>query len=324
MFNINYIELFILNTIIYFDLFDFPLTEQEIFQYLYTGGMEGGNYSLLEVAECLQTSENLKKIITPAARGGFYCLKNREEIIKIRLERYNIAAQKYKLALRAIRIFKFLPFLKLAAVCNSLSYFNARKESDIDLFIIASQGRLWLTRLVLIFIITILGLRPPREKAKDKICLSFYVAEDHLDLSDAKMGANDIYFNFWLATLQPVYLREDYFAKLISTNAWLKKYFPNWLPKQTGYRLRVEDSILNKAIYESKEYFLQGKMGDWVEAKTKAWQLKKMAPKKKDIAVLHDTRVIISDNMLKFHANDRRLEYLEKFEKKRKELLDKI
>ncbi|MCX6745249.1 MAG: hypothetical protein NTX82_07050, partial [Candidatus Parcubacteria bacterium] len=78
MFNINYLELFILNTIIYFDLFDYPLTGQEIWQYLYTEGMQGGNFSLLEIEECLKNSEIMKKLT--AAERGFYFLKGRQEI----------------------------------------------------------------------------------------------------------------------------------------------------------------------------------------------------------------------------------------------------
>ncbi|MCX6743503.1 MAG: hypothetical protein NT116_04670, partial [Candidatus Parcubacteria bacterium] len=165
MFNINYLELFILNTIIYFDLFDYPLTGQEIWQYLYTEGMQGGNFRLLEIEDCLKNSEMMQKLVT--AERGFYFLKGREEIINIRLQRYNIAAKKYKLALRVIRLFKLLPFIKLVAVCNSLAFSNAKEESDIDFFIIVTKGRLWSVRLVLICLITILGLRPPKDKAKD-------------------------------------------------------------------------------------------------------------------------------------------------------------
>jgi hypothetical protein len=178
MFNINYIELFIFNTLIYFDLFDYPLTLLEIHQYLYTGGMEGSSYTLLEIEDCLNNSENLKKII--GNKNGFYFIQSREKIIEMRQKRYVLAEYKFKLARRAIQIFKYLPFIKLVAVCNNLAYLNAKKDSDIDLFVIIAKNRLWLSRFFLIIIITLLGLRPPKEKAKDKICLSFYVTEDNI------------------------------------------------------------------------------------------------------------------------------------------------
>ncbi|MCX6744777.1 MAG: hypothetical protein NTX82_04600, partial [Candidatus Parcubacteria bacterium] len=287
--------------------------------YLYTEGMQGGNFSLLEIEECLKNSEIMKKLT--AAERGFYFLKGRQEIINIRLERYNIAAQKYKLTLKALKLFKFLPFLKLVAVCNSLSFSNAKQESDIDLFVITTSGRIWVTRLVMIVIITFLGLRPPQTKVQDKICLSFFITDESLDLSGIKIAKDDIYLDFWLATLQPIYQRENFYTKLLEANSWLKKYFPNFLPKELGQRLRVDDTPFSKAIYESKEYLWQGKLGAWLEAKLKKLQLKKMSQKKKDLSVRGDNRVIISDKMLKFHESDRRLEYLEKFEKKREELL---
>ena len=173
MFDLSFIELFILNTIVYFDLFDYPLTLNEIHVNLYTGGMEGPALTLAEIEECLQNSPKLKKII--ATQSGFYFLKKRKEIIQTRLERYNLADKKFQIALRAVRIFKYLPFIKLVAVCNNLGYANAREESDIDLFVITAKNRLWFVRFFLIAIIYALGLRPPKAKVKDKICLSYYV-----------------------------------------------------------------------------------------------------------------------------------------------------
>ena len=39
-----------------------------------------------------------------------------------------------------------VPFIKMVAVCNTLGYDNAAKDSDIDLFIIAKRGRLFIVR----------------------------------------------------------------------------------------------------------------------------------------------------------------------------------
>lgn len=319
MFNLNYLELFIINTIIYFDLFDYPLSLAEIYQYLYTEGMQGGNFSLDDIQECFNSSETIKRLV--AAERGFYFLKGRQEIINIRLERYKLAESKYKLALRAINIYKFLPFLKLIAVCNSLSYNNAKEGSDIDLFVVTAKDRIWMTRLSMMIITLFLGLRPPKDKVKDKICLSFYVTDDNLDLSKIKIAKDDIYLDFWLASLQPIYQRGNFYDKLLGENLWLKKYFPNFLPKELGVRLRIEDTSFSKAVVETKEYMLDGQLGDWLESKVKKLQRKMMSQKKKDMAVIGDNRVIINDQMLKFHETDRRLEYLEKFETKREELL---
>ena len=322
MLNINYIELFILNTITYFDLFDYPLTITDIYQYLYSGGMQGGNFSLLEIEDCLKNSRNLNKVIT--AERGFYFLKNREAIIKTRLERYNLTNQKYKIAIKAVRIFKYLPFIKLVAVCNSLGMNNANEESDVDLFIITEANRIWLSRLFLIAVIFILGLRPPKDKAKDKICLSYYITAEHLDLSDTRILADDIYLIFWLATLTKLYERDDYLAKFYQANLWLKKYLPNFQVVEPGYRRRLEDKFFNLRVYKLGEFICQGENGDYFDYLAKKLQLKYMSQKKKDLAVSQKNWVIINDTILKFHINDRRQYFLNLFEQRLNEIMAKI
>ena len=232
--------------------------------------------------------------------------------------------KKFKIALRAIKLFKYFTFIKLIAVCNNLAWSNARKQSDIDLFIITNKKRIWLVRFWSIILISLLGLRPPKEKVEDKLCLSFYTTEENLDLSKIKISAEDIYLVFWLATLRPVYERDDFYNKLIKANSWLEKYLPHWQAQKFGYRYKVEDNKFNRFIYKSKEFVWGGFLGDWLEKIFKNIQLKLMSQKKKDLAVTDDTRVIISETMLKFHDNDRRLEYMKLFEQKRQEIIDKI
>jgi len=353
MYNLNYLELFILNTIVYFDLFDYPLTLSEIYTYLFTGGMEGGSFTLYEIEDCLAKSEKLKKFIT--TQGGFYFFKNspsplptlklppsqmlrrtgrqagkatankgREEIIQIRQARYNLADKKFKIAMRAVKIFKYLPFLKMVSVCNRLAYSNAKADSDIDLFIITSPGRIWVTRLFLIAIIWLLGLRPNKGKATDKICLSYYITTENLNLSSTRILDIDVHLIFWLSTFWKIYERDNYFAEFYQANSWLKKYLPNWQQPQYGLRRLVEDNNFNKTIYKILEFIEQGLIGAYFDSLAKKLQLKYMSQQKKDLAVVGDQSVIISDTILKFHLNDRRRQYLDMFEKKRQSIIDKI
>ncbi len=320
--NLSFLELFIINTICYFDIFDYPLTLDEMHQYLFTGGMSGGDYTFEEIKDNLENNQKLKKVIT--TERGFYFLRNRNEIIETRLQRYNLADKKFKLVLRAMRFMKYVPFVKLVSVCNNLAFFNAKKESDIDLFIITGAKRIWLTRFILVLIIAALGLRPPKDKVQDKLCLSFYLSDDNMDIEKIRIAPDDIYLVYWLATLSPVYQRQGFYKKFIKANSWLNKYLPKWESKVVAYRYRVEDNKLNKFIYKTKEFVYGGFFGDLFEKIAKFIQIKKMSQKKKDLAVHNDTKVIIEDNMLKFHENDRRLEFLEKFEKKRQQIIEQI
>lgn len=315
--DLSFLELFVLNTIIYFDIFDYPLTVSEIYTYLYTGGMDVPPFSLEEVDNVLQQSEALKKILTTSS--GFYFLKGRQEIIKTRLERYNLADKKFKIALRAIWLLKFFPFIKMVAVCNNLAYQNARAESDIDFFIITAKNRLYFTRFWATLFLSLLGLRG--KKITNRICLSFFTTEENMDFSKLPIAAEDVYLTFWMATLWPTYAREDFYEKFLDKNLWLKKYLPNFAPIKIGYRYRVDDGAFNKFIYQAREFIYGGFLGNQLEKLFKKIQLKKMSQNKKDMAVVGDSKVIISDTMVKLHENDRRLQYLQEFEKKRAELL---
>ncbi|MBN1325561.1 hypothetical protein JW977_01075 [Candidatus Falkowbacteria bacterium] len=318
--DLSFLELFVLNTIIYFDIFDYPLTVNEIYYYLYTGGMDVMPFSSQEIDDILVTSEKLRKVIT--TQSGFYFLKGRREIVEIRLERYNIADKKFRIAKKAIWFLKFLPFIKMIAVCNNLGYQNAKPESDIDFFIITAKNRIYLVRFCVSVLLSLLRFRG--ENKTDRICLSFYTTEDNMDFSNLPIVAEDIYLTFWLATLWPIYVRENFCQKFLEKNVWLKKYLPHFMPIKIGYRYRVDDTSWSKFIYGAKELIAGGFIGNFLEKITKKIQLKKMSQRKKDMAVVGNSKVIISDIMLKFHENDRRLEYLQKFERKRLEIINKL
>jgi len=320
--DVSFLELFIINTISFFDLFDYPLSLMELYNYLYTGGMDGGNYSLTEIKKELDQNKKLKKIIT--TKSGFYFLKGRQKIVTKRLANYVIADYKIKIAHKAIKLFRYVPGIKLVAICNNLAFYNASSESDIDLFVITNKDRIWLTRFILVIIISLLGLRPPKDKVKDKICLSFYITQDNLDISNIKIANDDIYLIYWLASLMPIYQRENYYQKFIKANNWIIKYLPNYKSVKLGHRYNLTDNNLTQTISKFKEKITAGKLGAWLNELVKKYQLNKMSQLKKDLAVRGDKWVIINDQMLKFHENDKRQQYLEQFEDKRQKLIDQI
>ena len=82
---LNTIEISILKTIIYFDIFYFPLTKIELYKNLYLLEKE---ISFQEFLNTLENSIKLKDLISE--KEGFYFLKNKENIIRERKEKiYN-------------------------------------------------------------------------------------------------------------------------------------------------------------------------------------------------------------------------------------------
>lgn len=178
----------------FFDLFDFPLTLFELNKYLKAISLDGKIPSLSKSLFLLNELLLVRKI---EMLDGFYFLKNRQETVISRRKRYNYSKRKIKIARRFARIFALLPYVRKVAVANSIGSYNLRDESDIDFFIISTRRRIFLSRLFCTGIAKILNSRPNSKTKKDKICLSFYLAENGPELEDLKLEDGDPYFDFW-------------------------------------------------------------------------------------------------------------------------------
>ena len=177
----------ILKTIIFYDIFDFPLSLFEIRKDL-------GEIKLSDLNLILEELIIEKKL---ELKNGFYFLAGREEIIKIRSRRYNYSKRKIKIALRFARIFMKIPFVSSVYLANSIGDYNLRDESDIDFFVTTRTKRIWLSRLLSAGLAKILNKRPNKKTKRDKICLSFYLSEENLDFNGLKLKDGDPYFDFW-------------------------------------------------------------------------------------------------------------------------------
>lgn len=276
--------------IAYFDMFDYPLTLNEIWRYLSLKS---------DLAEVMEAAGE--------AKSGFYFLPGREAIAAERLRRYNYADRKFKRARRLAKLYKFIPWIKLIAVGNLMGAHNLRQESDIDFFIITEQKRVWLTRFFCAAAARLLRLRPGPGRTKDKICLSFFVSEGGLDLSGLMFkNPPDIYFIYWLAGLTPLYDAGGVYEKLIAANGWLRGYLPNWRIKISSPK-RGAGRPLARFYRDAADLFFGG-----LEPQFRRWQLKIMPPELKSLINL-DKRVVADENVIKLHANDRRQEYRERY-----------
>lgn len=287
------LKLAIFKVLAWFDLFDYPLTAYEIWQYLEIKIDLGGLLVFLN-------SENVK--IHWQEKNGFYFLYGHEEIIATRLARYNYADRKFKIALRVSAWFRILPFVKMIAVANLVGSHNLREGSDIDLFIITSSQRIWLSRLFCAGLAKVLHLRPNRKTKRDKICLSFYVSEDNLDLGNLRLDKDDFYFNYWLAGLAPIYDQAGTYNKFTQANVWLNQVFPNFIWPQANPR----------RFLKSVKLFADNKAFSSLESLARRWQLRIM-PRALKSLMNQDSRVIVSDNIIKLYLLDRREELRNKF-----------
>ena len=298
------LEKAIVRAIVFFDMFDYPLTANEISLYL------DRSADFLEIFQILKIlPDNIQE------KQGFYFLTGREYLLVSRAERFNFTAQKFKIARRVAKIFCLVPFVELIAISNIIGTHNLRDQSDIDLFIITRPKRIWLTRLFCAGLMKILNLRPNRKTKRNKICLSFYITTNRLNLEKLKINPQDWYFNYWLAGLVPLYDHGGAYQELIKQNGWLKGFLPNWHPyKPTGsWEIKSKKRLVGFKIFG-------GRVADRLERLARKWQLKILPLQLKEL-MNQDTRVMVGNDIIKLYLVDRRSELSDKYQIKIKNLL---
>lgn len=263
----------------------FPLTTQEIWRWC---DDEGATYSA--VHETLEASVWLREHGMKSAEG-FWGIGPVETWRRERIDRVTDALRKSRRAARFARFASKLPWVRMIAICNSLAFSYTNEKSDIDLFVVTKRKRLWSTRLILTGALALLHLRP-RESSRDPICLSFFVDEDHLDFASMKIGADDPYLLFWTASLVSILDRDDVMTKIHAVNRWIRPSLPRdpRVHRALAYRAEPGWTVPDVGILESFAERMQ----------------RARFPVALRELMNQDTRVVVTDGVLKFHENDRR------------------
>jgi len=292
----------IIETISYFDVFDYPLTREEIFRWLWRP--KKGNVKPERVHISL---DRLCKIGKIEHRESYYFLPGKSSLVEQRKKSVPIVAEKLAIARRAARIARFVPFFRALFVCNTVASSAAKQESDIDVFIVIKKGRMWIARALTTFLLGLFRLRRSGNRIANKICLSFYVTDDRLDISGITIDMPDIYLMYWIDQLIPIYDPDDLHKTIREENKWVKGYLPHaLLPYDMIARYRVMNAKFQKGIKRFFEVAWKGAYGDFLESQVKGMQKKKMKTNVGSAQGEENTHVIVEDTMLKFHENDRR------------------
>lgn len=297
--DINPAQRSVLKTLAYFDMFDYPLTEQELGRFLYKDSDPPASQHSWEARRA----------------GGFFFLPGREEIVEKRKMGQKLFAEKIKIAQKAMRKILWVPFVRAVFVCNTSTGVGTKEGSDIDVFIIVRHGRLWLARILVTLTLGLFRLRRTKTKIKNKICLSFYVTDNNLNLSKIAIE-NDIYLMYWLALLIPIYDPDNLGKSLWRANVWAEKYLPSAFKGGMNKEWQFNDGKIAKKIKNVFEKWWGGKYGDLMEKQAREAQKIKIKMNTNSVQDAPDTRVIINDEMLKFHEGDRRTEYREEWKKR--------
>ena len=287
---VNSLQDSILKTLAYADIFDYPLTVEEIWRYLIT-------------PEKIKKSDFLaefKKNKPFSGKSGLFCLKGREIIIDLRKQKERWSLKKWQIAQGVGVRLKWIPWIEMVGVSGSLAMNNCQEQDDIDLVIIASENRLWLTRFLTVLTTELLGVRrqPKSKIIANTVCLNLFLDKKNLTVPLEK---RNLYSAHEVSQLKVLWQKGEVYLHFLQENRWIETYLPNVLKKGLSFQKfggRIEPIFI----------------GDLVENFAKKCQLWYMSKGR--------TIERISDNQAFFHPNDCSRWVLERYERKINELTD--
>ncbi|MBI2669925.1 MAG: hypothetical protein HYX20_02190 [Candidatus Yanofskybacteria bacterium] len=292
----------ILATLTYYDVFDFPLKMEEVFNYLINFQHLG--ISLLSTVYCpLSTvSRELDQLILEGVIGlreGYYFLFDREYLVPLRIKREKIAQRKWQITKRAVWWLHLVPYVKVVFASGSLAMRNMDELSDLDVLVIIKHGRIWLTRF---FITGLLSLLRVRRRGNDKIapnkiCLNHYITDKSLSIPHKSIYNAQTYAN-----LVPIFVSDseliDDFKK---ANGWVLDYVCEWDIENKEVELRLRSST-SQFLVKLTEWLLDNfGIARVLEKWFGHYQSRRIAHN----PVSHQTggRVIFTDEQLEFHPH---------------------
>lgn len=231
-----------LKALLYFDIFSYPLTQNEIHRFM---GSECDEQALSDTLDYL-TEQGLTY-----RHGSYFSVSNEPDWVEKR-ERGNAAArQMMKTAYRFSRFISRFPYVRGVAISGSLSKGYLDDLGDIDYFIVTKPGRLWIARTLLIGFKKVFLLN-----SKKYFCVNYFVDTDHLEIPD-----KNIFTATELLTLIPVYDPNVHKA-FLQQNLWAYGYLPN-------YTSHMPDHVFPEKRYPIKaamEALLNGGLGERLDS----------------------------------------------------------
>ncbi len=218
----------ILATLVYADIFDYPLCREEIWKYFI-----GKHTTYAKFCAALEKLIKSKKI---TQIRGQYFLSRRSSLVNLKLRRQKSARKKLPIAQNTARLMQLVPSVWLVGISGGLAMNNAPTKDDIDLFIITAPHTLWITRLLVTLWLDIWGKRrrPGDQDFQNKICLNMFMDGAKLKLPKDKQN---LFTAHEIAQLKPIFDRQQIYQRFLQANSWVEKFLPHILKKYPLIRL---------------------------------------------------------------------------------------
>ncbi len=202
----------ILRTLAYFDVFNYPLSLEQVFQFL-----QRNSVSKEDVSAALD--ELVSGSVLQKDRELYFLATGNTGMISERLENEYRARTMLKWAGFVSFLIKQFPFTRAVFITGSLSKNVATPDSDIDLMIVTAPGRLWICKSMLTL------FRKTFLLGSNKFfCTNFYISE-----KDYSIPSRSVFAAIELVTTKVVWNSEAH-ERFRANNDWVRSFLPNSSP----------------------------------------------------------------------------------------------
>jgi len=197
----------ILQTVAYADVFDYPLTGDEIHRYLI--GLPTSRGTLRSL---LGNGHLVPNLLSHS--GRYFTLVGRETTIDTRKSRAAVSSDLWRKAVHYGRIIGNLPFVRMVAVTGALAMDNVA-DGDVDYLIVTEAERLWVCRALVVGIVKVAARRGVT------LCPNYFLSERALVLEE-----RNLFTAHEVAQMVPL-TGLDTYERLRQLNRWTETFLPN-------------------------------------------------------------------------------------------------
>jgi hypothetical protein len=248
-------SLSVLKALSYFDLFDYPLTRDEIGQFM------DERVSAPELDCTLRALANARLVMT---HKDYYSLRNVIALVK-RREAGNERAS--HLLPKAMRISSFLyqfPFVRGIGISGSLSKNFADERADLDYFVITERNKLWIARTIMHVFKKLTFLVGKQHD----YCMNYFVDEEALAIQE-----RNAFTAVEVATLIPV-CGNGSMENFFKANTWIDLYYPNYVVDVESRR-NSKPTLLKKTLERITNLFPADRIDNFLfKITTNRWKKK--------------------------------------------------
>jgi hypothetical protein len=249
----------ILKVVAYFDLFNYPVTKEEIHFFL---------DRTVNKHELYWDLEELTRHGYLFCERECYSLKNDPSLAEKRITANEKARILLATAHKLSRFLFAFPFVRGIGISGSLSKHFADEKADIDYFVITRRNKLWISRTILHAFKKLSFITGHQHW----FCMNYFIDEDALCIEE-----KNIFTATELATLMPM-CGNDTLKSFFRANDWSDHYFPNHFSKpakhptiagQYKFKRLLESFFNNSWGDRLDDYFMRLTSRRWKEKEEK-------------------------------------------------------